>query len=515
MEHIKSKLLKDAQNNKLRYELIFNSKMINMCRNMHITPTTMFYDNHISITMLNYFKNNSVEFYNHNLYEYMTKNTIKRTNFSDIMLYYSYRENLISKIDFNNDEQVDCLSVLHSVEEDYQIDLDSIDDLLNIKSKRNTLIQQDIISNKSGVKDTISRLVLGYDLYSLYEKIESILALPSSLIPDETIEKLKYIYSIKYREGIDLSEYFMVVQNYRDDLDTAIDIANKACVSSIIPNLTVIKNDTEEYTLKGENFSFLVHKIAGLTDFKMRDRICKDYSEWFNNNDINSTLSSSLINQYYMGLVPVDDPIIGFNTIKSTDILAMGIDDIFSDDDYYMKHTIPHSSSLFLYKTFMDKCYNDYNEIVLKRNNGTGIIKPDYVLNLQYSETDKPFYDIARYFKVPIYNIDMNAYLHLMLEHLDYLCKQNNLKDYWLYFVKMEKSFINHEYMIVDSLDINKIHQILDDLLINVNTNMYDKKTCMDINRIVMLFDNFLHEFSYNKEQNDLEYYKYKVKKLI
>ena len=195
----------------------------------------------------------------------------------------------------------------------------------------------------------------------------------------------------------------------------------------IIPNKEIIE-------LNGENFIFLIHRIKGLLQDKITQKLDNDISNWDRNYEVQSYISCSLINDLYMAFTDGDYLTMGFKNISPDDIIAMNVKDMrFLKQDLYGGHAI-QSSQFMSTNDLLENSSYSYNEIVIKRYRDKKAVLPDYVIS--FDKIDDKTKNAAEYFKVPIYLIVLEKYAELLVQRLNEL-KNTDIKKYLLFLKRL------------------------------------------------------------------------------
>lgn len=277
----------------------------------------------------------------------------------------------------------------------------------NFENSRNKLFNS-LIDNEEMFLDQLTLSLFNEKYLDLKENLNNILSKSKYLNGKQinTIKNIAKLYECKTND-----DFKKVCYSMKDKFSIYLeikDIVLKECAKDISVHLNYIN----EERLNGEPFNLIVHKLTSYNNFEMGKKLSSDIKEWNNNHNINSVVSTSLISNINLGMIPGDVPILGFSNIDAKMIVDMGPSDLDSYE-YIYKYglTSPLSKPLFA-NELLTNTKGLYNEIVLQRYYNNTNLMPDYIVSLnQVSYRDKK---IAKYFGISNLLIDQKIYLEKM-----------------------------------------------------------------------------------------------------
>ena len=353
-------------------------------------------------------------------------------------------------------------------------------------------VELDIIKNEI----TLSYFHLKYDSFvSEIETIENIYLKTNSFTLEERIElsSIKTLTNLQTKnEIINYISKHKNLENYIENLNLK---RKELCKNELSKKINTEKKAFKEKIneLNGENFTFLVHKIAGVNRPDKASELYDNISIW--EKSPSSYISTSLINQKYMGTVNGIGTIFGFNTIKPDDILDMGLEDIFTETRLYKNNIENKYAKYLLPDDFINQSTKVFNEVVLKRKNGTGTLKPDFIVCFdKISEKD---IDASNHFNVPIVKINSQIYLNKMKENLNKLLEENKYEEYLNYLVKTVYSYLSNNEIMEKYFTNENLINMLNELIENHYQKSENKK------KFIMFLKNLIKQIdSINRVKN-------------
>lgn len=247
-----------------------------------------------------------------------------------------------------------------------------------------------------------------------------IISLASNLNTDDR-EKYKMLLYKMERDGNNVLK-----DSFSHDLKNKAEDMIKHCTHKVADSIDV-------YEFNGEPFTMLVHVISNNTASFNNDLvsdIIMNPEMWFNQQDRNNHISTSLISDRYMGMYG-SGVIYGFYNVPSSSIKTTGVSDlginrkapILDDDDYNMRkrvfvpsvhndvNTVTTVDNLInmSIKAYENDAYDGWNEVILSRicDNGKPLV-PDYIVCMD--KIDEKSKRACEYYGIPIYLINTIAY---------------------------------------------------------------------------------------------------------
>lgn len=342
-----------------------------------------------------------------------TRYIINNRTLSDFYMAFSNNKYLIKRIKTDQDK-VKFNNYIFNYEYLYfpfYLDTYYDDRLESVKYEIDRNLPNEII-------DMISNVYFGID----YKYIKNIINDATSL----------GLTDLKFFDFNDKYELLKFIEEHKYDSTIALDLLDNSKIESKKLLSEKLKlnykiNNNEKIKLNGQDFSFLAHKVSGLTNQKLASKIRRDPSLWGSMYDANGYISTSYITNNHIGVVSEDGFMFGFNNLNADEILQMGPTDIFTSarmvlskrDNDYTRYMHPDE--------LINNSFSIYNEIVLKRyNKDKKPLLPSSVISYDYTSTKDE--DVSSYFNIPIYEIDTGAYFEKMFSKYRYLVRHREYK---------------------------------------------------------------------------------------
>lgn len=360
-------------------------------------------------------------------------------------MYYFESNKKIDIMDLSN-EKINNLLFLSS---NYKI---IINDKYNLNI--NQIVESSLIKNieeKKTIDDIYKDIeisLFGPNVEKFYQRVNDAYSiLKQKNIQTKYSKKLELILNLhNLTNRNDLILFVKLIGSNQSYLDEIEKVTKVEAIKNLCSSITKFETNSSIVNLNGRTFKLLVHKTCGIENKKTGKKLSADIKEWDKNIEEDSIISTSLINQYYLGMVSGKGSILGFNTVIPSDILDMGPTDIYSSKDIYQFNTRNQLSRFLLTDDLLYDSVDGYNEVVLKRYVNGKARYPDFILCdgvvTDYSK------EIAQYFNVPIYLLDRKAYFNLMQDHLYQLKKYDELKQYANYLFKCFVSIYPEEEIV-------------------------------------------------------------------
>ena len=286
------------------------------------------------------------------------------------------------------------------------------------------------------------------------------------------------------------------------------------CKKSLVYNLFVPKGK-EVIDITEEDFAAIIHQVR-LASYKNVAQTFKSNPEIWNHFFLeNAYISGTFINQYSLGRIsPNKNDIIGFNNIKSSDILDMGLKDIFSTIYYYYSNLENPLSDFRTIDDFINSTECTYNEITIKRfDDNKNAIKPDFTLAFDKISDFNEY--ISSYFKIPIFKIDSKKSAARMNNHNLVLLNNDKLIEYGIYLYKFYASYMYDQDIIQKYFNKNTLENILNELIkiYEVSKNPYLEKDILFIINVMKKINQGLIYTEITNDIIDTESFRKKLKK--
>lgn len=232
-------------------------------------------------------------------------------------------------------------------------------------------------------------------------------------------------------------------------------------------NLIKIKNNKIQ-EFNGQDFLFLIHRIKGLLEENITNKLINDINEWDKHYENNSFISCSLINQFYLAFTEGMHLTLGFNSIKKDDIIAMNTRDMCFLKKYIILNTKDYISNYMSVDDLLINSENGYNEVVINRYRNKNAVMPDYLV--AFDKIDDLTKEASKSLNVPIYLIILEKYADLLVKKLNYL-KENDINTYLKFIKRFQQCLgykdcplleyydiiVNSDAFITDNEEANKI----------------------------------------------------------
>ena len=203
------------------------------------------------------------------------------------------------------------------------------------------------------------------------------------------------------------------------------------CKKDLANNLFTVHTNEPVINISRTFFTVLAHRIRSNSANKMALKLLSDITEWDKNFVEDSYLSTSLIDQYFLGLIDGGNYLLGFSDILPEDIIDMGYIDIYSSIYLYRNQIKNDRSTFDLIEELKNYYPSGYSEVTLRRFRGNIAIQPNRIITMdQVTEFSK---NAASYFKVPIMLIDSYQSASFMNDHNQALLIQERIIDYAKY----------------------------------------------------------------------------------
>ena len=334
-----------------------------------------------------------------------------------------YLDQVIDNIDNEN------IDIFYQLNKFYNYEIKNKDEFLNIKKIRKEIFIEQI-NNCQDIQEIKEEIISCYfyiEINLFNQFIRDIRTISNQYyIPKILIQKLDFLFKINDIENKEeLISFILKLDSCTSVISECEKLTKQYACKDISSALTVFSNMTNKIYLTGQPFKLLVHKIAGYTNSSLQQQLIDDISLWDKKYNETSGVSTSLINEDYMGIVRGDFPIIGFNNINPDLIVDMGVEDIYfttiSDERNYFSRYMTASN-------LIDNSNDLYNEIVLKRYNCHTSIKPDFTFSFdKVNNMDK---EISKYFKIPNFILNVDCYAKLMNEQMQFLLLKGDIKNF-------------------------------------------------------------------------------------
>lgn len=335
----------------------------------------------------------------------------KFTSLKRIYTLFNFIKNNIQDIKTNEDKKkfnnyIFAKDYLH-----FSFNLDTYYD-----DRKKSIENQTIFRNKYELSLMISIVYFGVNFSQLQDIIEDANSLQIPCIQlFDNILSINDCLDLFYKEstiGLDLLD--LEKSKSKDS------IIEKLKINPIIRKNNIVKLD-------GQNFSLLVHKIAGLSNPDYANNLHIDPSFWNSKYEENGYVSTSLISNNHLGIFNSDGYILGFENVKKEQILQMGPTDIFTNKKMISNSCDNEHTRYMSANSIIENTFSVYNEIVLKRyNKNKDAIMPTSVIALdQYNLQDEK---VSKHFNIPIYEINTKIYFDKLLKKYHYLINHREFK---------------------------------------------------------------------------------------
>ncbi|MDD2378177.1 MAG: hypothetical protein PHE05_05050 [Bacilli bacterium] len=387
----------------------------------------------------------------------------------------------LNRYQYNITTNEDLLNLLEIREEYHHSLIDKSSDIANLKK---TIIENYFNLDKNSFDTKLNN-------YHKTNLINKDLSMIESINNLNTPEELKsYCTSIKQ------------LSNFFNEMDKRY---NNTCAHELVESLTkvpYIVKGREIIKLDGQEFKLLVHKIKGYGDYKLAQEVSNDISKWIQPAYPGSYISTSLISDKFMGTVPGNGTILGFNNIKEPDIYDMGPQDIFTSSKQLANNITNLKATWSSPDELIKNTKQTFNEVAIRRHDELGNATiPNMIVG--FDNLHKSDYEVSSYFDADLVLIKIQPYLDKMLNNIKLMLEQDNLKEYARYLKLTFLSFAYNYDVAHNYFSLDKIHdQTI--MIINKYNNMINKDNYQQIKEqlelIIKVYDDI------NSIINYLEY---------
>jgi len=234
------------------------------------------------------------------------------------------------------------------------------------------------------------------------------------------------------------------------------------CKKEITSSLFIPKHNSDIIDLSLTPFRTIAHKIRFASGKAIGKKLTTDLSLWDSNYIDSSYISGTLIDDYSLGMIDSSEYTLCFSNIDSEDILDMGLIDIFASIYLYYNGLPNKLSDFFTTTDFEHSTASFYNEVVLKRFNGS-ILRPDLILGFDHINSFMK--EAKNYFNISIGLIDSSKSASKMNEHNMSLLEKNMIIQYGIFVYKFYASY-RYKYDIIKKYFSNS-NDILNNLINN------------------------------------------------
>ena len=270
------------------------------------------------------------------------------------------------------------------------------------------------------------------------------------------------------------------------------------CKKDLANNLFTVHTNEPVINISRTFFNVLAHRIRSNSANKMALKLLNDITEWDKNFVEDSYLSTSMIDQYFLGLIEGGNYLLGFSDILPEDIIDMGYIDIYSSIYLYRNQIKNDRSTFDLIEELKNYYPSGYSEVTLRRFRGNIAIQPNRIITMdQVTEFSK---NAASYFKVPIMLIDSYQSASFMNDHNQALLIQERIIDYAKYLFKMYVSFSTNYDIVAKYFNAKTINNTVNELLRRCKENKDE-----NFRNAILFLISVLERI--NSNNHNLEYY--------
>ncbi len=273
------------------------------------------------------------------------------------------------------------------------------------------------------------KFIFGITSEELFKRINNYL---------EKDKKYKFLTADEIIRLMNLS----ITQDSKDFLDEIEKKYRAICKKDIASSL-IIPKGTGTIDITDKDFRAIIHQIRFNGPNSMGRKFMTDPNIWNTGEIEGGYLSGTLATHYSLGTIgETKDNIIGLSKIKPSDILDMGLQDIFSSIYYYYNGLKNPLSDFRTHEDFEHSTGCAYNEVTLRRFRKGVSLKPDFTLAFdKVSEFNKM---MQEFFRIPIFYIDSMRSARRMNAHNEALLCANKLREYGIYLYRFYVSYMNN-----------------------------------------------------------------------
>ncbi len=293
------------------------------------------------------------------------------------------------------------------------------------------------------------------------EHIQKYFILQIHFINDKELLKKQYENALYYWNCFDEIDE---VYSYFDNLNNKVKTSYQ---EDVINNLTTIPQDQKVIYYDEEPFYFLVHKIKGYNNKEKAKELKEKPKQWLKN--AKYYLDVSTISQDRMGVVPGDGIIFVFNDIKANNIISMGIEDTYTDENNIKGKVINLKEDWGYVEEQEQKSINSFDNYAIKKEDGKE--QEPFIPNavLCFNEIDLQTKEASEIFDIPIILINKEKYLEQTEIRLNECLKEKNIDEYYRLKRQMYMSVYKDRELVNKFFSPNKLKTELDNIIENTN----------------------------------------------